>query len=241
MAEEGKHLETGRADRSVWLMKCPTIVSRAWQEAAADAGGPNPNPNPVVAKVILSFDPLSTDEDPNQARVSPFAPVSVALPPSKRKLACEGKVEHKFDMEPHKENLSDYAKLCRERTKNSMIKTRKVHVLDKEHVNVRTMISMIGGGPHSGPKDKKKPAPTRTPEVKRTRRDRGDIENILFKLFERQSNWSLRHLMQETDQPEQFLKEIMNDLCVYNKRGPNQGTHELKPEYKKSVEDTSAT
>ncbi|KAM3351720.1 hypothetical protein ACQJBY_023576 [Aegilops geniculata] len=244
MAEEGKHLETGRADRSVWLMKCPTIVSRAWQEAAAaaaDAGGPNPNPNPVVAKVILSFDPLSTDEDPNQARVSPFAPVCVALPPSKRKLACEGKVEHKFDMEPHKENLSDYAKLCRERTKNSMIKTRKVHVLDKEHVNVRTMISMIGGGPHSGPKDKKKPAPTRTPEVKRTRRDRGDIENILFKLFERQPNWSLRHLMQETDQPEQFLKEIMNDLCVYNKRGPNQGTHELKPEYKKSVEDTSAT
>lgn len=87
MADEGKHLETGRADRSVWLMKCPTIVSRAWQEAAAaaaDAGGPNPNPNPVVAKVILSFDPLSTDEDPNQARVSPIAPVCVALPPSKR-------------------------------------------------------------------------------------------------------------------------------------------------------------
>jgi transcription initiation factor TFIIF subunit beta len=40
---------------------------------------------------------------------------------------------------------------------------------------------------------------------------------------------------------QQFLKEIMNDLCVYNKRGPNQGTHELKPEYKKSVEDTNAT
>ncbi|KAF7030977.1 hypothetical protein CFC21_042388 [Triticum aestivum] len=260
MAEEGKHLETGRADRSVWLMKCPTIVSRAWQEAAADAGGPNPNPNPVVAKVILSFDPLSTDEDPNQFKMEmaqtgngntpknyslnmfkDFVPMCVFSESNQGKLACEGKVEHKFDMEPHKENLSDYAKLCRERTKNSMIKTRKVHVLDKEHVNVRTMISMIGGGPHSGPKDKKKPAPTRTPEVKRTRRDRGDIENILFKLFERQSNWSLRHLMQETDQPEQFLKEIMNDLCVYNKRGPNQGTHELKPEYKKSVEDTSAT
>jgi transcription initiation factor TFIIF subunit beta len=35
---------------------------------------------------------------------------------------------------------------------------------------------------------------------------------------------------------QQFLKEIMTDLCVYN----NQGTHELKPEYKKSVEDTNA-
>lgn len=39
---------------------------------------------------------------------------------------------------------------------------------------------------------------------------------------------------------QQFLKEILNELCVYNKRGTNQGTYELKPEYKKSVEDTGA-
>lgn len=38
---------------------------------------------------------------------------------------------------------------------------------------------------------------------------------------------------------QQFLKEILNDLCMYNKRGPNQGTHELKPEYKKSSEDAA--
>ena len=28
-----------------------------------------------------------------------------------------------------------------------------------------------------------------------------------------------------------FLKEVMSDLCNYNKRGPNQGKYELKPEY----------
>lgn len=39
---------------------------------------------------------------------------------------------------------------------------------------------------------------------------------------------------------QQFLKEILNELCVYNKRGSNQGTYELKPEYKKSVEETGA-
>jgi len=36
------------------------------------------------------------------------------------------------------------------------------------------------------------------------------------------------------------LKEILNELCVYNKRGTNQGTYELKPEYKKAVEDSGA-
>lgn len=39
---------------------------------------------------------------------------------------------------------------------------------------------------------------------------------------------------------QQFLKEILNELCVYNKRGANQGTYELKPEYKKTVEDSGA-
>ena len=114
----------------------------------------------------------------------------------------------------------------------------------------------------------------------------------MFKLFERQPNWALKQLVQETDQPavcfsiphadiddrffpflflfkkddfqincvyyyskilfqgihvsfvffcvQQFLKEILNELCVYNKRGTNQGTYELKPEYKKTAEDTGA-
>lgn len=126
--------------------------------------------------------------------------------------------------------------------------------------------------------EKNKITPTKPSEVKRTRRERGEMENIIFKLFERQPNWALKQLVLETDQPEvcnyifytvfflwspltffidtihpliidlvfyltfyflfslqQFLKEILNDLCVYNKRGPNQGTHELKPEYKKTT------
>lgn len=34
--------------------------------------------------------------------------------------------------------------------------------------------------------------------------------------------------------PQQFLKDILKDLCVYNNKGTNQGTYELKPEYRKS-------
>jgi transcription initiation factor TFIIF subunit beta len=81
MAEEAKNLETARADRSVWLMKCPTVVSRAWQEAATAAASSssssdaaagansnsNANPNPVVAKVIVSLDPLRSEDQQLQA------------------------------------------------------------------------------------------------------------------------------------------------------------------------------
>lgn len=49
--------------------------------------------------------------------------------------------------------------------------------------------------------DKKKTAPVKPSEMKRTRRDRGELEDIMFKLFERQPNWALKQLVQETDQP----------------------------------------
>ncbi|RLN23986.1 hypothetical protein C2845_PM07G24520 [Panicum miliaceum] len=85
MSEEAKYVETARADRSLWLMKCPTVVSRAWQEAAAAAaaqgpyaGGDNPNPNPVVAKVILSLDPLGDDDAPSQASLLLLLPLTTS-------------------------------------------------------------------------------------------------------------------------------------------------------------------
>lgn len=50
--------------------------------------------------------------------------------------------------------------------------------------------------------EKSKITPTKPSEVKRTRRERGEMENIIFKLFERQPNWALKQLVLETDQPE---------------------------------------
>ncbi|URD81575.1 Transcription initiation factor IIF [Musa troglodytarum] len=248
-------LETGRAERSVWLMKCPPVVSRSWQSSSASAD--SSNPNPVVAKVVLSLDPLRPDgpsslqfkmemaqtdsgNTPKSYTLNmfkDFVPMCVFSESNQGKFSLEGKVEHKFDMEPHSENFGDYGKLCRERTNKAMIKTRQVQVIDNDHgVLMRPMPGMVGLVP-SGSKDKKKLTPTKGSDAKRTRRDRRELENIIFKLFERQPNWALKQLVQETDQPEQFLKEILNDLCVYNKRGPNQGTHELKPEYKKFSEE----
>ncbi|OEL23656.1 hypothetical protein BAE44_0015325 [Dichanthelium oligosanthes] len=250
MAEEAKHLETARADRPMWLMKCPTVVSRTWQEAAAtnpDASGANPNRNPVIAKFKMEMAQTNNGNTPKSYSLNmynDFVPMCIFSESNQGTYACEGKVENKFDMKPHSENLAEYGKLCRERATKSMAKPRRVEVLVDDHGNrMRPMPGITGLIPSAtnAAKEKRKQVSGKNFETKRTRRDRTEMENILFKLFERQPNWSLKQLMQETDQPEQFLKEILNDLCVYNKRGPNQGTHELKPEYKKSTEDNNAT
>ncbi|XP_024972547.1 transcription initiation factor IIF subunit beta [Cynara cardunculus var. scolymus] len=255
MEDEQKNtdLETARADRSVWLMKCPVVVAKSWQSVPADS-------QQNLSKVVVSLDPLHP-EDPSSLQFSmemagseianmpksyslnmfkDFVPMCIFSEANQGKVAMEGKVEHKFDMTPQNKNMEEYRKMCRERTNKSMVKNRQIQVIDNDRgVHMRPMPGMIGLI-SSNPKEKKKAAPVKAPEVKRTRRDRGELEHIMFKLFERQPNWALKQLVIETDQPAQFLKEILNDLCVYNKRGTNQGTYELKPEYKKSMEDTTA-
>ncbi|CAI0435942.1 unnamed protein product [Linum tenue] len=226
----GGVLETAKADRAVWLMKCPLVVAKSWQAHAA-ASDSQP-----VAKVVVSLDPLQPDEPPQWLDSGKYFRVQSSEFGVGGKAAVEGKVDHKFDLKPHNENIEEYGRLCRERTNKSMIRTRQVQVIDDNRgMHMRPMPGMVGLMSSNSKQEKKKPQPVKQTEVKRTRRDRGELEDIMFKLFEKQPNWALKQLVQETDQPAQFLKEILNELCVYNKRGSNQGTYELKPEYKKTA------
>ncbi|XP_010524722.1 PREDICTED: general transcription factor IIF subunit 2 [Tarenaya hassleriana] len=249
-------LDTNLAERAMWLMKCPSIVARSLQFSPSYPD----DPSRPIAKVILSIDPLVSDEDDGGNNDSStqftmelaraesgnmpkryildmskdFIPMSVFCESSEGKVSVEGKILHKFDMRLHNDNIESYGKLCRERANKYMCRNRQIQVIDDATgMHMRPMPGMII--PTGNPEKKK--VPNRTSEMKRTRRDRREMEEIMFKLFERQSNWTLRQLIQETDQPEQFLKDLLRDLCMYNNKGSNQGSYELKPEYKKTTED----
>ncbi|XP_021744363.1 general transcription factor IIF subunit 2-like [Chenopodium quinoa] len=239
------YVDTSKADKAVWLMKCPSVVSRALQSSSV------PNDLPV-AKVIVSIDPLCSDpEDPSIRQFTmelsgsdlgnvpkrfsmdmskEIVPMSV-FSENEGNISVEGKIYNKFDMKPHYDAIESYGKLCRERTDRSMTKTRQIQVIG----NDRPIIPMPGIT-HT---QEKKKVVVKGSETKRIRRDRGEMEDIMFKLFEQQSNWTLKELVQKTDQPEQFMKDLLKDLCVYNNKGSNQGSYELKPEYKRSAEDPS--
>ncbi|KAA0040614.1 general transcription factor IIF subunit 2 isoform X2 [Cucumis melo var. makuwa] len=161
-----------------------------------------------------------------------FIPMSVFSESSQGKFTVEGKILNKFDMKPHDQNLERYGKLCRERTHKSMTKSRQIQVID--HVTGGHMRPMPGMDVLSFGAAEKKKVVSKGSETKRLRKERGELEKIIFKLFERQPYWTSKQLIQETDQPEQYMKEILKDLCVYNNKGVHQGTYELKPEYKES-------
>ncbi|XP_044509557.1 general transcription factor IIF subunit 2-like [Mangifera indica] len=251
----GGFIDTRQAERIMYLMKCPALVSRSLQPPSSDGSSRH------VAKLIISIDPLQPEEDKTPPQFSMeflgsesgFAPkhyaMDMAAEPGKftpmcafsestqGKISCEGKILNKLDMRPIHDNMDNYRKLCRERTKKYTTKSRQIQVIDNDTgSHMRPMPGMIIP---TGFTEKRK-APTKGSEMKRTRRDRGEMEDIMFKLFERQSNWTLRQLIQETDQPEQFLKDILKELCVYNNKGTNQGSYELKPEYKKHDDEPNS-
>ncbi|KAM0008031.1 putative DNA helicase [Helianthus debilis subsp. tardiflorus] len=115
-----------------------------------------------------------------------FVHMGIFSESSQGRVATEGKVEHKFDMQPNNKNMEEYRRMCHERTNKSMIKNRQIQVIDNDRgLHMRPMPGMVR---------KEKVAPVKGPEVKRTRRDRGEMEDIMFKLFERQPNWALKQL-----------------------------------------------
>ncbi|KAG6503086.1 hypothetical protein ZIOFF_035375 [Zingiber officinale] len=66
---------------------------------------------------------------------------------------------------------------------------------------MRPMPGIVVGQLPSSSKEKRKLTQSKRPDVKRVRKDKREMLNILFKLFERQPNWGLKQLVLETDQP----------------------------------------
>lgn len=72
----------------------------------------------------------------------------------------------------------------------------------------------------------------------RARMDEGELLTLLFELFESPRGspfWNLSELATRTDQPESFLKGVMEKICVHIRKGPHKNQYILKPEYRSVI------
>lgn len=79
----------------------------------------------------------------------------------------------------------------------------------------------------------------REKEVKqhRARMDENQLITLVFYFFELSSPpgwpfWGLSELAELTDQPENFLRGVMEKLCIHIRKGPHKNQYILKPEYR---------
>jgi transcription initiation factor TFIIF subunit beta len=54
--------------------------------------------------------------------------------------------------------------------------------------------------------------------------------DLIFKYFQQRDYWNIKDLNEYTRQPIVYLKEVLNEVCLYHNSGPNKGLYELKPE-----------
>ncbi|XVF23667.1 hypothetical protein REPUB_Repub13aG0059100 [Reevesia pubescens] len=164
MENKESYVQTSKAERSMWLMKCPGLVSDSLKTPPhLCSSSSSPSPSQAVAKVILSIDPRVSNDDNTQFTMElvgtetgdapklysmdmtkDFVPMSVFSETSQGKLSVEGKIVNKFDMRPHDENIENYGKLCHERTNKYMNKSRQIQVIDNDNgTHMRPMPGMI--------------------------------------------------------------------------------------------------
>ncbi|EQC39285.1 hypothetical protein SDRG_03488 [Saprolegnia diclina VS20] len=67
---------------------------------------------------------------------------------------------------------------------------------------------------------------------KKIKMDREALKNQIFHYFEQREYWPLKELNAHCRQPEAYLKEILKEICVYHKKGPNKSCYELQPHFK---------
>ncbi|KAJ2960513.1 hypothetical protein NQZ79_g4121 [Umbelopsis isabellina] len=140
-----------------------------------------------------------------------------------------GKIHHECHVSPA--NWKTYRDIMRKRVHEADRPTRSVQVLGQSSQPV------FAPGASSGMpvSDFSSFIPSKKPRIdkeKATRMPRNELMDMLFAAFERYPYWSLKGIVEHTRQPMQYLKEILSEICILNKRGPYTSMYQLKAEYK---------
>ncbi|XP_032423322.1 general transcription factor IIF subunit 2-like [Xiphophorus hellerii] len=135
-------------------------------------------------------------------------------------VSLEGTVLHRAECRPV---VSDsYMKVKRLQVE-SVKPRRLVQQLDRA---VATVFKPVANHDFNLEYEKKKKS-----EGKMVRADRQQVLDLLFSAFEKHQYYSFKDLVDITKQPVTYLKEIMREIGVCNRKGAHKCTWELKPEY----------
>lgn len=60
---------------------------------------------------------------------------------------------------------------------------------------------------------------------------KNDLLDALFLHFRQKTHWSIKELRQKVQQPETYLREVLNEIAVLERSGPNNGMYRLTENY----------
>ncbi|KAG2778785.1 hypothetical protein JG687_00009088 [Phytophthora cactorum] len=237
---EPLHLEL--EDREVYLAKIPTALGASWknvQESELMLGSIKLEKKSVLGrrKGMLTVNPSTLEDDiPTEYRVeiseTPLKLKVFSLDGSGR-MAVEGTVKNSCTIMAQRND--QYSKMCKQRLIKSMVKTRIVQPLEDLPRVKKARIQFTIEKPDAEAEEDDADSKLLDKSDKKIKMSKDELKNLVFHHFEEREYWPLKELNYHCRQPESMLKEVLKEICVYHRKGPNKSCYELKPQYKDGV------
>ncbi|KAH8555819.1 transcription initiation factor IIF, beta subunit-domain-containing protein [Umbelopsis sp. PMI_123] len=239
--EDADDLNISNISTKIWLVKVPNFLAEKWKNVDQDSMNlgtvriynRNPEGSNSHVKLILPDNEMTSDIPKEYSIKIPAGEVEnkYVFGSNEHGAATRvvGKIHHECHVSPA--NWAAYRDIMRKRVHEADRPTRSVQEIEQRNQPV------FAPGASSGmpASDFSSFIPSKKPRIdkeKATRMPRNELMDMLFAAFERYPYWSLKGIAEHTKQPMQYLKEILSEICILNKRGPYTSTYQLKAEYK---------
>lgn len=239
--DDAEDLRLDQADNKVWLVKVPKFLAETWKNIDQDnvhLGSlriyKDAQPPGKSARISLVLpENTMTSHIPKEYSISLLSAEvqnKFVFSQTEHGKTINGTVHHECVAVPTEANA--YRNIMRKRVREAGTPQRTTQVLGQNNqpVFVPGASSAVPSSDFSDFVTSKKPKTDN--KEKATRMPRNELMDLLFAAFDRYPYWSFKGILEETKQPSQYLKEILSEICILNKRGPYAGNYQLKQEYK---------
>ncbi|ORX91171.1 hypothetical protein K493DRAFT_317464 [Basidiobolus meristosporus CBS 931.73] len=238
-------LDLSSLDTKIWLVKVPKFLAEKWdkiEEDGLDMGKvrifeapptTTGRQKPPKISLLIPNTPTTTDiprEYSIQITNQQVQNMYVFKEDGKAGVAdsLAGTVHHECGVVPVYND--EYRRIMRGRLMQAGKPQRSVKVLSDNDKTAMLPAARAMSEFRGNSFKKAKP----NPDSKSIRMPRNELMDLLFEGFEKYPYWTLKGIIEYTKQPVSYLKEVLNEICILNKKGPYTSMYQLKPEFKKA-------
>jgi len=232
------------ATGTVWLVKIPKQIMEVWGKIDED-GIPlaklrvyNEQVPPVIHMILPNEPSLGAMAggvlvlDARPSLLNHFV-VSEPQPSAGRTGSqLEARADQQFNVRPLL--TEGYTSSIAQRHREANAPKRQLQRLDESQTEIRQRASGVGNAGGFSNFVKQKPTAKNNPSgqfERAARIPKNELLDMLFGLYQKQPKWGMKQLRAETSQPEVYLKEVLGEIAILNKSGPNTNLWTLQPSY----------
>ncbi|KAI8084208.1 transcription initiation factor IIF, beta subunit-domain-containing protein [Gilbertella persicaria] len=241
--DDAEDLRLDELDTKVWLVKVPKFLADRWRNVDEDN---------VRLGSIRIYNKVPPGKPANIELVLPEEEAVSGLPRKYNIQITPGEVQNKFVFSEHANGgkaisgtihhectatpseASAYRDIMRKRVREAGTPQRSVQPIGQTNQPM-FVPGASSGMPNSNFSDFVTTKKPKLDKEKATRMPRNELMDLLFAAFDKFPYWSFKGIVEHTKQPNQYLKEVLSEICILNKRGPYAGNYQLKPEFKQRL------